>query len=145
MLKLVSTSSGTLFISPLPDKTELESFEKFDIIWNLTDNESYADFEKEYAHHVYLGNIKDYDIPKDTQKFEHQLSLIINCLRLGGSVLIHCLAGHGRTGMALACVLIGMEYISAETAIKQTNKLCNGPETEDQKEFVRRYAKSIDL
>lgn len=145
MLKLVSTPSGTLFISPLPDKEDLESLEKFDIIWNLTDNESYADFEKEYAYHVYLGNIKDYNIPKDIQKFEHQLSLVINCLRLEGSVLMHCLAGHGRTGMALACVLIGMEYISAEAALKRTNRLCHGPETEEQKEFVRQYAKSINL
>ena len=92
MPKLVSTSSGKLFISPLPTDLELKTAIKYDIIWNMMDNIYIAEYEKQFAYDVLFGNVEDYDIPKDINLFDYQLDIVVNCLRLDGSVLIHCLA-----------------------------------------------------
>jgi protein-tyrosine phosphatase len=137
MLKLVTTSSGFLYISPMPFKRELDNSKEFDIIWNLTDDYDLADHEKDYAKKVLIGNVPDYGVPKDVPRFLSQVNEVVNCLRSGGRVLIHCLAGHGRTGMALASVLIKLENLNPTQAMRQTLKLCHGPETPEQIYFIK--------
>jgi len=137
MLKLVSTSTGNLFISQQPNPNELDIYNKYDIIWNMTDNIYYAEFEKNFAHDVMFGNVKDYDIPKDIKLFDYQLDMTVNCLRLDGKVLIHCLAGHGRTGLALASVMVRLEGMSIKDSIKFTRETCNGPESLNQVLFLK--------
>jgi len=140
MLKLVSTSTGNLFISPKPDEWDLQYLNcKYDIIWNMTDEVDYAEFEKQFAHDVLVGNVEDYNIPKDINLFDYQLDMVVNCLRLNGLVLIHCLAGHGRTGMALASVLSRLEKISIKKAINKTRCICEGPETAKQIYFLLKF------
>lgn len=141
MLKLVRTSTGFLFISPLPGSEDFDDGGKFDIIWNMTDNLAFAEYEKAFAYDVLLGNIKDYNIPSSTNDFLCQLDLVVTCLQWGGSVLIHCLGGHGRTGMALACVLSRLEGLDAKEAINKTLRICQGPENNLQIEFVKNCLK----
>lgn len=139
MPKLVSTSSGKLFISPLPTDLELKTAIKYDIIWNMMDNIYIAEYEKQFAYDVLFGNVEDYDIPKDINLFDYQLDMVVNCLRLDGSVLIHCLAGHGRTGMALASVLSRLEGMPIKKAISKTKCICSGPESWNQIVFLLNF------
>lgn len=139
MLKLVPTSIGNLFISPQPNLLDLENISKFDIIWNMTDNIDFAILEKDFAQNVILGNIEDYNIPKDIKLFDYQLDMVVNCLKLDGKVLIHCLAGHGRTGLALASVMVRLEGLTAEEALNKSKKICHGPETLCQVLFVKDF------
>lgn len=42
-----------------------------------------------------------------------------NIIQKGGKICVHCHAGLGRTGLFIACLLIRLENISAEEAIKR--------------------------
>lgn len=142
-MKKIPTSQGTLSVSPMPAEEDLTG-QHFDIIWNLgAELKHHADWQKDYADVVLLGNIKDYKAPIDAFTFTHQLEQVVKCLRSGGSVLVHCLGGHGRTGTAVACILNRLEGVSANVALKTAQKYCRGPEVDDQIAFVKSICKEI--
>ncbi len=140
-MKKISTTYGTLSVSQVPAEEDLIGYH-FDIIWNLAaELKKHSDWQKEFANLVLLGNIDDYDIPNDVFAFKYQLEQVVNCLKNGGSVLVHCLGGHGRTGMAVACILNRLEGISANESLKVARRTCFGPEVEEQIEFVKSICK----
>jgi protein-tyrosine phosphatase len=139
-MKLVETSQGNLYIGSKDDvmavMEEIPQI-KFDIIWNLAEELGFLiDDEKLYAKMVLTANIEDYGVPEDKVEFLRQLTLVVNVLRNGGDVLIHCFGGHGRTGIGLAAIKIMLEKLTAEAALIFANNQCNGPETSEQKQFV---------
>ncbi len=140
-MKKITTSKGTLFVSPVPSEDDLTGYH-FDIIWNLAaELKRHADWQKDYADVVLLGNIRDYDVPSDTFMFTYQLEQVVKCLQNGGSVLVHCLGGHGRTGTAVACILNRLEGMSCNASLKMARQTCFGPEVADQIEFVKAVCK----
>jgi protein tyrosine/serine phosphatase len=143
-MKKIPTSSGTLLASPCPAGEDLIGYH-FDIIWNLAvELKHHAEWEKDHAEVVLLGNINDYDVPGDTFAFTYQLEQVVKCLKNGGSVLVHCLGGHGRTGMAIACILNRLEGLSANVALKTAQQFCRGgPKMDDQIAFVKSVCKEI--
>lgn len=142
-MKKIPTTQGTLSVSPMPAEEDL-SGQHFDIIWNLAaELKHHAEWQKDYAGVVLLGNIKDYTAPHDTFAFKYQLEQVVKCLKNGGSVLVHCLGGHGRTGTAVACILNSLEGMSANVALKTAQKFCRGPEVPDQIEFVKSICKEV--
>ena len=60
-----------------------------------------------------------------------------HCKKMNLPLLIHCTAGHGRTGTVLASLLVILENLSSEEAIERIRKV--NPlaiETKDQEMFV---------
>ena len=139
-MKNILIGNGELYLSMAPFRDDLKKYGPFDIIWNLAQelNEYYDDLYKYNFSKLYLfGNIKDYDIPKNLKLFSSQLDKICESLKNGKKVLIHCMGGRGRTGMVYACLLKKLNKVSSEDAIALALKVCKGPETEEQKEFIK--------
>jgi protein-tyrosine phosphatase len=141
-MKRVYTASGSLYVGPLPSYNELMICGPFDIIWNLSSElEKCVEAEEKYARVVLRGYIQDMWIPQDIYRFVYQLELIVDCLRHGGNVFVHCLGGCGRTGMGLACIKSYLENCSAQEALDFANQEIGGPELKMQRRFVKRFIK----
>ena len=106
-------------------------------------------------------DIKDRFIPEDIYKFIkfiHKISLVINNLKDEDKIYIHCKGGHGRAGIIVSCLLCYLYKYSSDTSLELTNKYHNNrktmkekwrivgsPQTDRQKEFIRRLFKPIYL
>ncbi len=138
-MKRVETSSGELYVASEEDVFSFEdSKPSFDIIWNMARELQFLlEEEKNYADYVFFGDVPDYGIPSDKNVFEKQLNFIVKALQDGMKVMLHCLACHGRSGLALACIKKRLDKMNSNDALAFAYKECKGPETEAQKSFVR--------
>lgn len=135
-MKKIKTKTGSFYIGPAPLQQDLLGYH-FDIIWNLAEElNDLLLWQKDFAHVVLHANIPDFDIPSDIKSFIFQLKKVVLCLKNNGKVLVHCLGGHGRTGMAVACILSLLDGHSPDYALMLANKYCQGPETYHQNNFV---------
>lgn len=66
---------------------------------------------------------------------------IVDRLKNGEDVAIHCRAGIGRSGMAVCCALMGFDY-SPEDAMALTSEArgVEVPDTGEQRDFIERMA-----
>ena len=143
-MKNIKISKGKLYISHCPSAEELTKSKKFSIIWNLASETSFLyDLENIFADKVFLAKISDYDIPTNEQLFFSQLKEVSLCLMNNGKVLVHCLAGHGRTGMTLACIKMVVDNLDAQSAIRFALSKCKGPEKEIQMLFIANNKEKI--
>ena len=141
-MQIIYNARGSLYVSPAPLEKDLikEKFDidQFDIIWNLASELAhYAEWEQKYASLVLLGNVKDYRSPHDEVAFLNQLEQVVECLKKGGRVLVHCLGGHGRTGTAVALILNRLEGFSVQECLKIAREQCQGPEVDEQITIVK--------
>ncbi len=87
--------------------------------------------------------VADFGTPSDDRLFEQELALTDEALGAGGKVLVHCLAGCGRTGMFVSCLLVRAGD-APQSAIRRYRRLRGcGPETPEQVAYVVRYAKRL--
>lgn len=136
---------GLVYYGPALSHEVTNTIPNLDIIWSLLekDNQYYHGEDFKTGKKILNSPIEDYQIPFNIKKFDNDVSEVSNYLKNNKTIYIHCYAGHGRTGIALACLLIKHLSYSAEDALSYAKILCDGPERELQKEFVREYQKYL--
>lgn len=93
-----------------------------DAILTLTENPLPSGWLDELSLRVKHIPMKDHVVP-DEASLRMSASYIREQLNDGKTVLVHCLAGEGRTGCVLAAYLISARKIGAEEAITTLRKL----------------------
>lgn len=87
--------------------------------------------------------VADFGTPADDAMFEQELASVDNALRVGTPTLVHCMAGCGRTGMFVSCLLVRTGQ-APQTAIRTFRRVRGcGPETAQQVAYVFRYARRL--
>ena len=81
--------------------------------------------------------ITDYGLPASVEEFDQTLDLIRGKLDDGESVVIHCAAGKGRTGMTSIRLLSRMG-MPLEQAIETIRLAGSSPDTQAQRDFLQR-------
>ena len=81
--------------------------------------------------------IPDYGLPakEDQRDFPALVRDVVGALKDGRTVLIHCGAGIGRTGMVATCVLVALGQ-GLDEALSTVRHAGSHPENEDQVSFV---------
>ena len=75
----------------------------------------------------------------------HTIDFIHSRITNNEPVMVHCLAGLGRTGTILACYLIKYEKMSAEDAIQHVREKRHGSiQSFVQEEIIFQYAKTLN-
>lgn len=87
--------------------------------------------------------INDFSIPNDIKAFGNQVKRIHNLLKVGQNIFVHCYGGHGRTGLLLACLGI-LDGWHIDDALFYTSRYCKGPETQEQRDFVRKFYQIVE-
>jgi len=86
-------------------------------------------------------DIPDYGMPDNTDELELMLGCLLERLALGESVVIHCAAGHGRTGMVATLLLVRMG-IPLDAATKAVRLAGSAPDTSEQLNFLQQQARN---
>ena len=90
--------------------------------------------------------IEDMNIPKEAEAEEYEALIrdVVDRMRQGKNVVVHCRGGLGRTGTVAACVLVALGRHTVEEAIKAVRKARRGTvQTSAQEEFVRRFEETL--
>lgn len=103
----------------------------------------------DYASAIYLKHfsrfelfpVPDFGVPKDKVAFGTLAENVATYLQTGASVLAHCGAGIGRTGMFAICVLLalGINVEKARDIIQQAGSY---PETDVQNALIEEFSLS---
>ena len=82
--------------------------------------------------------VKDRSLPS-LEEFEDLISTIVQKLRSGKVVAVHCRAGIGRSGMVVCCALLNFGH-SALSAIELVSRSRGVPvpDTTEQRDFIER-------
>lgn len=81
--------------------------------------------------------IPDFGTPSDRVAFDETLAQIETALRAGRNVVVHCLAGVGRTGLVAACLAKRVLHLPGDEAIAWVREHVPGAlEGESQETFV---------
>jgi len=138
-----------LFHGPCPGNKE--DFDKiktfgFDIIYNLAEElKDIGELEAPVCGEVILGEIPDFDVPQDFLKFRDQVRHVCNLLKAGKKVFVHCLMGHGRTSMVLACICSVMDpQRNLLDILKEVKDKAHGPERVSQISFVKSFYERVN-
>ncbi len=81
--------------------------------------------------------VADFRAPGDDLAFQEAVAEAAGCLRRGESILVHCAAGIGRTGMFSAAVLMTLG-LTMEEALLRTGAVGSRPEQSEQIDALRR-------
>lgn len=84
--------------------------------------------------------VPDFGIPDDLDSWQKGLDAVLSAAESGENVVIHCLAGIGRTGSFLACLAKEKLELEGMDAIRWVRKSVSGAmENRYQEDFVINY------
>ena len=97
-----------------------------------------AAFYRQHGMTVWQHPIPDFEVPGDTDGFRAMLHRVAEALQDPTTTLVvHCAAGRGRTGLFLACWAQEILGLSPEAALRWVRRYIPGAvETRAQEEFV---------
>jgi protein-tyrosine phosphatase len=79
--------------------------------------------------------MRNFGLPEDPAAFRRDIATIAQEVRNGGSVLLHCAAGLGRTGSAAACLLKSLG-LDEESALQRVRAAGSNPQNAEQSGLV---------
>ncbi|MCJ7715956.1 MAG: dual specificity protein phosphatase family protein [Anaerolineales bacterium] len=151
-VKLRPEISGKLYLHSMPGRLEpLDSFlykasrHEIDLVVCLAADEEISRLSPEYSLRIQEDSfpferivfvINDYGIPLDINSFLEFVTYLAQSINAGQSVLIHCAAGIGRTGLAAASIMMQLGY-SIQEAISSIYDAGSNPEIGEQGAFLR--------
>ncbi len=87
-----------------------------------------------------LFPIPDFGTPDRFDEVGAAIDMALAHLRAGEGVLVHCLAGIGRTGLFLACLIGRVSPLSGSECIRWVRRSVSGAvESDEQREFVASF------
>lgn len=90
--------------------------------------------------------IQDMGVPREAEshEFEAMVQEVMDNLKQGQNIAVHCRGGLGRTGTVTACVLVALGNHTANEAIDAVRAARKGTmQTQEQEDFVRRFEESL--
>jgi protein-tyrosine phosphatase len=145
---------GTVYLHSLPGRRE--SWERFleaasahlisDIIC-LTPASEIAQKSPDYSEALKQGlsydvhhfPIPDYGLPENEEELVQSTVFAADLVRNSHTLLIHCGAGIGRTGMFAACLLLALNY-DLEEALQTVRHAGSAAETMEQRRVIEKFA-----
>ena len=97
--------------------------------------------KKSPSNRILLYPWEDWGLPEDPKLFTRVLNWLLTEIRRGRVVEIACMGGHGRTGTALACLLV-LQGLTPTRAMRRVwSRYCEEAiESHTQMEFIRAFA-----
>lgn len=124
--------------------------QQVDLVVILTEQQEYLVFAGKDLPEVYRSRgmnvlhipVPDFGIPTDLKKWEEGLEAVSSAADNGKNIVVHCLAGVGRTGTFLACLAKEKLGFEGKDAINWVRESVPGAmENRFQEEFVIQYQK----
>ena len=129
---------------PWNTRLEIEFFKDagIDVIITLMERPLAQPLIEEFGFEYHHFPIRDFSAPTQKQIKEF-VKAVDSAREAGKKVVVHCLAGHGRTGTMIACYLVSRGR-SSNQAIAETRDLRPGSiETYSQERAIHQYARSL--
>jgi protein-tyrosine phosphatase len=159
MLRTVSLpekfTRGTIYLSSMPGRFELlrvflDEVQESNVshIACLVSDEEIGEKSPDYLvamqsnevpARIWRFEISDYGIPEDVAGLDRMLDLIRERLDENESVVIHCAAGHGRTGI-VSILLLARMGMPLEDAVAAIGRAGSAPDMPAQWEFLKSRA-----
>ena len=136
---------GKLAASGLPSsKGQLKWVESQGVDSVLTLTESALPKEWRDGSRLTVRHVKMFDhAPPSQESLEEATSFIASQMQEGKAVLVHCLAGIGRTGSVLAAYLVEYDGKTADEAIAHLRSMRQGSVEGAQESAVREYERRV--
>jgi atypical dual specificity phosphatase len=93
-----------------------------DVVLTLTEKPLPAELTDHIGMEFVHLSMRDHGVP-DPGTLDRGATLVQACIGEGRKVLVHCLAGEGRTGCILAAYLIKYRQMSAQEALSSLRKI----------------------
>jgi len=155
LIELPYSLPGRIFRSPMPfsrfDKVSVwPSFldQGIDLVVVLTEQQEYLVYAGKDLPAFYRSHglealhvpVPDFGIPEDLESWRDGLETVVSAAESGKNIVVHCLAGVGRTGTFLACLAKGIMGLEGMDAIRWVRDSVQGAmENSEQEDFVINY------